>query len=78
MGNVCTVHLLNRKCSRCGGHDTYQRGYNHTQWYREVDASGKWTGNWLCCSCYGKEYRAKRKKDIEMGRRILIMRKNLM
>lgn len=60
----------NRKCGKCGSNKTRDKIINRVQWHRDIDENGKWTGKWLCDTCYHKDVYKKHKCEMDLVRKI--------
>lgn len=71
-----TMYLqTNRKCGRCGSNKTCDKIINRVQWHSDIDENGKWTGKWLCNTCYHKERYIRHNRENDLMREMIIKMK---
>jgi hypothetical protein len=55
----------NRICGECGNNKTSGKLVNSVQWYRDINEQGKWTGKYLCNTCYHRRYNRKCVQEVK-------------
>jgi hypothetical protein len=68
---------VNRFCGDCGSNKTSFTAINRVQWHRDVDEQGKWTGKYLCSTCYNRKRHKKHDEEIVLMRQKFVEERNL-